>query len=520
MSRRLTAAEIAGLAALGVKAFGATGAGVTLTVAQALALEAAGITLTAPSGDSVALLDAAANIEALTATQIAALTSLHVSAISVANAGLTLSVAQALAMATAGIALTAPSGDSVALLDAAANIEALTATQIASLASTLHVTQIEASDASLAVTSAQAVAFETAHITLSAPIGDSVGVSDTAAHLEALTAAQIAALTGIGVGSLYSTNANVSYTATQTAAILASGLSVTAAGSDTVTENFANGDYSVYESGALIQQKSINADGSYDIAYFDVTGLGYSSYEKLYNTAGTSAATAENMTNGSGTLILHANDLTMSSSSGQLSVTTGNDTFALNPHANEAITASGVNSETFEYASGFGQSAITGFLATGARHDVVQLRGLDVQLFVADDDAGARRDGAARPCVASRRERRHRRHRGGCLDPECDHEDDARREFERLPIYVMDCIKSARRRPPRSGKVPLLPSRAPKPRDAPSRAPSRRFRGAGKGAGPVKPGPRPLPPAKSAYRANGFEAPRSKPVGASRRIPA
>ena len=92
-----------------------------------------------------------------------------------------------------------------------------------------------------------------------------------------------------------------------------------------MTENFADGDYSVYQSGALIQQKSVNADGNYDIAYFGVTGLGYSSYECLYNTTGTKAATAEDMTNGSGTLLLYANSLTMSSSSGQLSVTTGND---------------------------------------------------------------------------------------------------------------------------------------------------------------------------------------------------
>jgi hypothetical protein len=55
------------------------------------------------------------------------------------------------------------------------------------------------------------------------------------------------------------------------------------------------------------------------------------------------------------------------------SVTTGSDTFAVNPHANESFSATGENNETFEYASGFGQSAITGFLATGTAHDVIQL---------------------------------------------------------------------------------------------------------------------------------------------------
>jgi hypothetical protein len=257
-------------------------------------------------------------------------------------------------------------------VDTAANIETLTAAEIASLTSTLHVTEVQASDASLALTTAQAVAFESADIALSAPMGSTVGVADTAAHLQALTAAQILALTGIGVGDLYSTNANVSYTAAQTAAILSSGLSVTAVGSDTVTEKFADGDYSVFQSGALIQQKTVNADGSYDIAYFDVTGLGYSSYENLYSTAGAKVAQAQDMTNGSGTLVLSGNGLAVSSSSQQQSVTTGSDTFAINPHGIEAITASGTNTETFDYASGFGQSAISGFLATGATHDVVQ----------------------------------------------------------------------------------------------------------------------------------------------------
>ncbi len=79
------------------------------------------------------------------------------------------------------------------------------------------------------------------------------------------------------------------------------------------------------------------------------------------------------MTDGAGTLLLYGNGLTVSSSSGVESVTTGSDTFAINPHATEAISATGENSETFEYATGFGESAITGFLATGTTQDVIQL---------------------------------------------------------------------------------------------------------------------------------------------------
>jgi hypothetical protein len=114
-----------------------------------------------------------------------------------------------------------------------------------------------------------------------------------------------------------------------------------------------------------------NADGSYDGAYQNATGLGYSSFENMHNAAGGWLARAEDMTNGSGHLSLFADGLTVSSS-GQLSVTTGADTFSLNAHATEAIIATGHNAETFEYASGFGQSSITGLLAGGGASDVIQ----------------------------------------------------------------------------------------------------------------------------------------------------
>ena len=133
-----------------------------------------------------------------------------------------------------------------------------------------------------------------------APAGSKVEVSDTAAHLKALTAAQITALPGIGVSGLISNNANVSYNVAQTTAIIASGITVAAAGADTVTENFASGAYSVFENGSLITQKSVNGDGSYDIAHFDVSGLGYSSYEDLYNSSGAHVAEAHDMLGGSG----------------------------------------------------------------------------------------------------------------------------------------------------------------------------------------------------------------------------
>ena len=113
-------------------------------------------------------------------------------------------------------------------------------------------------------------------------------------------------------------------------------------------------------------------DGSYDVAYSEVTGLSYSSYEDIYNSAGVQIAEARDLIGGAGTLVLDANQLSISSSSGSLGVTTGSDTFKVNSHANESIIASGRAGETFAYGSGFGHESITGLLAGGTSSDVIQ----------------------------------------------------------------------------------------------------------------------------------------------------
>ena len=75
---------------------------------------------------------------------------------------------------------------------------------------------------------------------------------------------------------------------------------------------------------------------------------------------------------------------------------TGSDVFQINPHAVETMSASGLKSETFDFDSGFGQAAITGFLATGSTHDVIQV---DTSMFTylnAGMVAGAGCGGVAR----------------------------------------------------------------------------------------------------------------------------
>jgi large repetitive protein len=118
---------------------------------------------------------------------------------------------------------------------------------------------------------------------------------------------------------------------------------------------------------------STKPDGSYDVAYSEVTGLSYSSYEDIFNSAGLQVAEARDMIGGAGTLILDADHLTVSSSSGSFGVTTGSDKFKVNSHGSESIIASGRTAETFALGSGFGHESITGLLTSGASHDLIDL---------------------------------------------------------------------------------------------------------------------------------------------------
>src|SRR6185437_2756568 len=180
------------------------------------ALESPAIKITVPTGSVVAVSDTALDIQALLTTQIAGLKAVGATILSASDANVSLTAAQAAALESAGVSLSPPSGGSDSILDTAANIQKLTATQIAGLGN-LHVAQITASDASLALTVAQAAALETTGIRVAAP-GGSVTVSDTAGHLQALTVARINGLPGVGVSGLVSTNANVSYSVAQTSA--------------------------------------------------------------------------------------------------------------------------------------------------------------------------------------------------------------------------------------------------------------------------------------------------------------
>src|SRR5271170_799309 len=84
------------------------------------------------------------------------------------------------------------------VIDTGVNIEALSAPQIAALA-LMPVDQIQAVDNSVSLSAAQAIALEAGNVVVTAPSSDTVTLMDTVANLEGLTGAQLTALTGIGV---------------------------------------------------------------------------------------------------------------------------------------------------------------------------------------------------------------------------------------------------------------------------------------------------------------------------------
>ena len=272
--------------------------------------------------------DTAANIQALALSQIDDLPGTGASAIQATDADVTLTAAQAQAFESAKVSLSLPAADHASIADTAAQLQRLSATQIAGLG-TLHVTQIAAADTGVSLTKAQAVALETAHIAVSAPSGSQVTLSDTSANLQAMTTGakgQIQGLADIGITSIYSKNANVTFTAAQTSDIVAGNLTVSASGTHSVTETFTNG--------ATV---TVASDGA-----------------------------------GGGTLRLGGNAVTVTSGPSELSVTVGTQTLPLTDYPVEAFTApTGKTNETFIFNTGFGNDTINGFAASGTGHDVL-----------------------------------------------------------------------------------------------------------------------------------------------------
>jgi len=259
----LTLSQIAALPATGVSAIAVSNsANLTLTVAQAQALEADSLGVTPLAGYSVTISDTASDIAALSAAQFSGLPAIGVSGVSVSDLNnLTLSVAQATALETSGVSLTLQSGYSVFISDSAADIETLTVGQIAGL-SALDVTHIGATDTTVLLTVAKVQALKAAGISVSAPAGDSVLLSDTAVNLEGLTVSQIDGLTAIGVaGVAVSNSANLALTVAQAQVLEANNLDVTPLTGHTVTISDSAADIATLSAAQLAGLPAIGVSG-------------------------------------------------------------------------------------------------------------------------------------------------------------------------------------------------------------------------------------------------------------------
>ena len=174
-----------------------------MSVAQATALEAVGLKVSVPSGKTVTLSDTAAYVDALTATQITALKAAGVTAIKTTDR-----LRHIECRSGYGSRGGRPESQRAFRQDRNAigyggGYRHADGSQITALKST-GVTAIVTTDASAYLSVAQAIVLEAARLKVSVPSGDTVTLSDTAAHVDALTTTEITALKAIGVTAIES----------------------------------------------------------------------------------------------------------------------------------------------------------------------------------------------------------------------------------------------------------------------------------------------------------------------------
>ena len=125
----------------------------------------------------------------------------------------------------------------------------------------------------------------------------------------------------------------------------------------------------------MTQTWNYNSDGSQDVVFNGIVDAPFVSRESLFDPAVMRIANSTDINVGAGTLGLTQSGVTVSfRAGGALSVTDGADTFALNPHTTETVSATGYNSEAFGFTAGFGHDSIAGFAAGGSGSDVLSLQ--------------------------------------------------------------------------------------------------------------------------------------------------
>jgi hypothetical protein len=231
----LSPADLQDLAALGIDVLDLGSDAATITLAQAAALGDLTISAT-----PITLADAADAVGALSATALAGLADLGVSVIDASGDALVLDTQQASALHAAGITL--EDGNGVMLADSASALAALSASQIAALADDGY-TMVEATDAPLTLTPAQALALGSVVLTDNQP----TTVAASGSVLGALSASDLAQIFDAGVDRIDATDNALTLTLAQLTALGDIALSA----DDMVTLSITGSDLSALATDAL-----------------------------------------------------------------------------------------------------------------------------------------------------------------------------------------------------------------------------------------------------------------------------
>ena len=208
-----TAAVIEGLNSIDLSIFDAdlvsavesTTGSVVLTVSEAIAFANAGLPIVVPPPFTVTVDATAAAIAGLTAAELTDFNSDQVSAVVSTTGSVVLSINEALAYANADLPITVPFGDTVTVADTASDIEdQLVSQSEVDQLSSIGVSAIAATDASLQLSYGLVIELEQDDITVSAPQGDSVTLGGISNNIEGLTPSEILGLPQIAITAISS----------------------------------------------------------------------------------------------------------------------------------------------------------------------------------------------------------------------------------------------------------------------------------------------------------------------------
>ncbi|MCR6499318.1 hypothetical protein MUO32_09770 [Shinella sp. CPCC 101442] len=247
----ISVSQVVALKAMGVKAMDVTDQMIALTLDLAEAFVAAGISFA--GNDIVTVRLAASDLADLTAGKIEALAQMGTTVLDLSQNAGSLTIAHAGLLMDAGLHFAA--GDVIAIADTSASVANLANADIAALGG-WGVSVIDLTDGAFAASAGTIGQFLAAGIRFAA--NDAVVIADSAATIQGLSAADIAAFAAGGIDGVRSLDGAVVLNIAQLTAFGAKGLSVAASSGGVTVEDTAT---------------NIAALGTGAIAYFQALGI-------------------------------------------------------------------------------------------------------------------------------------------------------------------------------------------------------------------------------------------------------